>query len=57
MQLNIDGVVGTVKTVTGGRTLVDFNHPLSGRELVYEVQVKKVVTDTQQKVKHLQSMP
>lgn len=61
MQLNIDGVVGTIKTVTGGRTLVDFNHPLSGRELVYEVQVKKVVTDSQQKVeaftKHALGMP
>ena len=33
MQMNIDGIVGTVKTVSGGRTLVDFNHPLAGKEL------------------------
>ena len=51
MQVNIDGVVGTVKAVTGGRTIVDFNHPLSGRELEYEVTVIRIVTDLAEKVK------
>lgn len=50
LQLNIDGVVGTIKTVNGGRTLVDFNHPLSGRKLAYSVTIKKQITDAQQKV-------
>src|SRR3989344_1222392 len=35
LQLNIDGVFGVVKTVSGGRCLVDFNHPLAGKDLVY----------------------
>ena len=43
MQLNIDGVVGTVKTVSGGRTLVDFNHPLAGKELLYKIPVYQTV--------------
>ena len=41
MQLNIDGVVGTIKTVSGGRTLVDFNHPLSGKVLTYKIKINK----------------
>ncbi len=51
MQVNIDGIVGTVKAVTGGRTIVDFNHPLSGRNLEYSVFVKRIVTDLAEKVK------
>ncbi len=51
MQVNIDGIVGTVKAVTGGRTIVDFNHPLSGRDLEYSVFVKRIVTDLAEKVK------
>ena len=51
MQVNIDGIVGTVRTVTGGRTIVDFNHPLSGKELEYTATVKRIVTDLSEKVK------
>jgi len=50
MQLNIDGMVGTIKTVSGGRTLVDFNHPLSGKELVYKIKINKKVTDDKEKL-------
>lgn len=51
MQVNIDGIVGTVKAVTGGRTIVDFNHPLSGRNLEYAIFVKRIVSDLAEKVK------
>ncbi len=51
MQVNIDGILGTVRTVTGGRTIVDFNHPLSGKELEYTATVKRIVTDVSEKVK------
>ncbi len=50
MQLNIDGMVGTVKTVSGGRTLVDFNHPLAGKELSYKVRINKKITDDKEKL-------
>ena len=50
MQLNIDGMVGTVKTVSGGRTLVDFNHPLAGKELVYTIKVNRIITDDKEKL-------
>lgn len=51
LQVNIDGIVGTVKAVTGGRTVVDFNHPLSGRDLEYSVFVKRIVAGLSEKVK------
>jgi len=51
MQMNIDGMVGTIKTVSGGRTLVDFNHPLSGKELTYKIKINRKVMDDKEKLK------
>ena len=45
LRLNIDNYIGVVRSVTGGRTIVDFNHPLAGRDVVYELKVIKIVTD------------
>ncbi len=53
LQLNIDGMFGIVRTVSSGRCLVDFNHPLAGKDLAYEVKVKRVVDDDKQKLKSL----
>ena len=50
LQVNIDGISGLIKTVNGGRTIVDFNHPLSGKVVVYEGKVNRMVTDTKEKV-------
>ena len=50
LQINMDGVVGTVRTVTGGRTIVDFNHPLASKELEYEVKVNRIITDDKEKI-------
>ncbi|MBN2458345.1 peptidylprolyl isomerase [Candidatus Woesearchaeota archaeon] len=49
LQVEIDGMPGTIKTVTGGRTLVDFNHPLASKELVYSVNVKRILKDPKEK--------
>ena len=53
LRITIDGLMGTVKTVTGGRTIVDFNHPLSGRVVVYEVKVLRTITDVNEKLSAL----
>lgn len=50
LQVNVDGSVGVVKTVSGGRTLVDFNHPLSGKKVSYEVTINRIVTDQAEQV-------
>lgn len=53
LQINIDNRMGTVKTVSSGRVLVDFNHPLSGKDLVYEIEIKRVVTDKKEQIDSL----
>jgi len=50
LQVNIDGMTGIIKTVSGGRIMIDFNHPLGGRDLKYEVKILKVVEDVNDKV-------
>jgi FKBP-type peptidyl-prolyl cis-trans isomerase 2 len=49
LPVTINNMPGTVKTVSGGRILVDFNHPLSGKTILYEVKIKKIVTDIKEK--------
>lgn len=51
LQVNIDGIPGTIKSVTGGRTIVDFNHPLSGKDIIYDVKINKIVSDDKEKIK------
>ncbi|MBD3313644.1 peptidylprolyl isomerase [Candidatus Woesearchaeota archaeon] len=53
LQVNIDGMMGIVKSVSGGRTLVDFNHPLSGQKLLYEIKIDRIIDDDTEKVKAL----
>jgi len=50
LQVNMDGFLGIVKTVSGGRVIVDFNHPLAGKDIVYELIVKRVITDAPEKI-------
>ncbi len=50
LQVNIDGLVGMIKTVTGGRVIIDFNPPLSGKELHYELDIKRIVADDKEKI-------
>jgi len=53
LRLNIDGFMGTVKTVGGGRCVVDFNHPLASRDVVYKLKVNKIITDKKVQIKSL----
>ncbi len=53
LQVNIDGTIGMIRSVSGGRTVVDFNHPFSGKEVVYKVKVIRKINDDKEKVKTL----
>jgi FKBP-type peptidyl-prolyl cis-trans isomerase 2 len=53
LQVEVDGSVGIIKNVTGGRIIVDFNHPFSGKDLIYEVKLRRLVED---KVEQLNSL-
>ncbi len=50
LQVNVDGIMGIVRSVTGGRTIVDFNHPLAGRTLQYDITIRRVISDDSEKV-------
>ncbi|MGV8162312.1 MAG: FKBP-type peptidyl-prolyl cis-trans isomerase [Candidatus Nanoarchaeia archaeon] len=45
LTLDIDGSRGIVRSISGGRVIVDFNHPLSGKKVEYTVTLKRQVTD------------
>ncbi len=50
---NFDGKMGKILTSSGGRVLVDFNNPLAGKDVVYEINVKRKVEDINERVKSL----
>lgn len=51
LRLNMDGIIGTVRSVSGGRIGMDFNHPLAGRNLTYEIKINKIITKSEEKLK------
>lgn len=56
LQLAIDGAIATIRSVSGGRVIIDFNHPLAGKTLKYWVKINKKVTDTEQKIASIVSL-
>ncbi len=51
--VEIDGRQGRVQSVSGGRVRVDFNHPLAGKELEYEVKIEREVKGAKEQVNAL----
>jgi len=49
----VNGVPATVRAVSGGRVLLDFNPPLAGKRLRYKVYVRKVCSTLRDKVEAL----
>jgi len=49
--LNFDGQRGRVLSVSGGRVLIDFNHPLAGKDVVYDIKINKKIEDIKEKIK------
>ncbi|MEM3770038.1 MAG: FKBP-type peptidyl-prolyl cis-trans isomerase [Candidatus Bathyarchaeia archaeon] len=50
MRLEYDGKLATVRAIGAGRVLLDFNPPLAGKTLVYEVAVKKKLETPEEKI-------
>jgi len=44
LTLDIDGSRGIVRSISGGRVIVDFNHPLAGKKVEYSINIKRNVT-------------
>ena len=45
LEVEVDNRRGVVRSVSGGRVLVDFNHPMAGKTVVYEIEHHGFVED------------
>jgi FKBP-type peptidyl-prolyl cis-trans isomerase 2 len=52
-RVSYKGKVGRIISAAQGRCRVDFNHPLAGKELVFEVTVRERLETTEDKLKTL----
>lgn len=52
-QVEIDGKLAVVRAVGAGRVQVDFNPPLAGKTLVYDLTVKDIIKDKSERIKAL----
>jgi FKBP-type peptidyl-prolyl cis-trans isomerase SlyD len=50
LQVNIDGVLATIRSVSSGRVTIDFNHPLAGKALNFWVKINKQIIDVKEKL-------
>jgi len=53
IQINLEGKIGLVRTVGAGRVQMDYNHPLAGRTLLYDVSVQGVVDGSEDRIRNL----
>ncbi len=50
LVITLDGVAARIKSVTSGRVVVDFNHPLAGESVLYSLKVNEVITEPKKKI-------
>ncbi|BDC19071.1 peptidylprolyl isomerase [Acidianus sp. HS-5] len=48
-----EGGYATIKSVSGGRVILDLNHPYAGKTIIYNVKVVKVLKDDKEKIQAL----
>ncbi len=51
-MFNFDGRIGKVLSVSGGRVMIDFNNPIAGKTVIYDVNFLRKVEDTNEKIKY-----
>ncbi len=52
-MVTLEGKRGIIRTIAQGRVRVDFNHPLAGEIITYEVKVIKKIMDENEKIMEL----
>ncbi|MBI1978547.1 MAG: FKBP-type peptidyl-prolyl cis-trans isomerase [Candidatus Aenigmarchaeota archaeon] len=50
-MVNFNGLQGKILSIDGGRVKVDFNHPLAGKAIEYEVEIKEEILESNDKIK------
>ena len=56
MQFDVDGKITTIRSVSGGRVVLDFNHPLAGRTLIYEIEIKEKVEKPEDRLNEIKNL-
>ena len=51
LQVDVDGERGLVTSISSGRIIVNFNHPLAGKTVIYDLKVERKIADTPEKIK------
>ena len=51
VMFNFDGKVGKILAVSGGRVMVDFNNPLSGKHVEYKLKILRKIENLNEKIK------
>ena len=51
VMFNFDNRMAKILTVSGGRVMVDFNNPLAGKDIVYDIKILRKIEDTNEKIK------
>ncbi|MEM4360883.1 MAG: peptidylprolyl isomerase [Candidatus Anstonellaceae archaeon] len=49
MVVSLDGILAVVKSVNSGRVILDFNHPMAGKDLIYKIKLIDVIKDPERK--------
>ncbi len=55
MIVTLDNLPAKVQSVSGGRVRVDFNHELAGKTLDFDITIKGIVKDEDEKIRTLAS--
>tara|TARA_Y100000310_G_scaffold342368_1_gene445347 strand:+ start:5048 stop:5767 length:720 start_codon:yes stop_codon:yes gene_type:complete len=50
-MFNFDGKIGKILSVSGGRVMVDFNNPIAGKVVIYDVKVLRKIEDLNEQIK------
>ncbi len=49
MFVNVNGMIAKVISVTGGRVLIDMNHPLAGKDTIYKFKILRIIESKEEK--------
>ncbi|VVB58363.1 Putative FKBP-type peptidyl-prolyl cis-trans isomerase [Candidatus Anstonella stagnisolia] len=55
MTISMNGTPGIIKSISSGRVMVDFNHPLAGEDLQYSVTLLETISDSRKKLEAILS--
>jgi FKBP-type peptidyl-prolyl cis-trans isomerase 2 len=53
MMLTLDNLLVRIAAVSSGRVIVDFNNPLSGKNIIYKFRIDKKIDDNKEKLEIL----